>query len=64
MSAALFILAGTGFLAALGLGIFTVLVISIHRTGRRLTDSHGKPAGAIARRVLTGIRTGGTEDGE
>lgn len=65
MNAALFVLAGVGALGAVGFGFFLVLVVSIHRTkGARLSESHGEPAGAIARRVLTGIRTSGTEDDE
>jgi hypothetical protein len=53
------------FLAGAVLGIFILLIVSIHRTGLgRVSESHGKPPGAIARRVLTGIRNDETETGE
>jgi hypothetical protein len=61
---AIFILAGTGFLAGAALAVFALIVISIHRTPRvPMSETSGKRPGAFARRVITGVRTD-AEDGD
>jgi hypothetical protein len=53
------------FLAGTAFGVLLVFIISIHRTSRApLSESHGRRAGAISRRVLTGIRNDKTEAGK
>jgi hypothetical protein len=65
MTYLLLILGVTVFLAGAVLGAFLLLIVSVHRTGLgRLSQSHGKTPGALARRALTGIRNDETETGE
>jgi hypothetical protein len=53
------------FLAGAVSGALLVFVVSIHRTSRApLSESHGKRAGSVSRRVLAGIRTRETEAGK
>jgi len=50
------------FLAGAAFGALLVFAVSIHRTSRvPLSQSHGKRAGSVSRRVLAGIRTDETE---
>ena len=53
------------FLAGTASGAFILLVISIHRTSRGpLSHSQAKRRGAIARRMLTRIRTSSRKTSE
>ena len=53
------------FLAGAVFGALLVFVVSINRTSRApLSESHGKRAGSVSRRVLAGIRTDETEAGK
>jgi|HubBroStandDraft_1064217.scaffolds.fasta_scaffold2696360_1 hypothetical protein len=53
------------FLAGALFGALLVFAVSIHRTSRApLSQSHGKRAGSVSRRVLAGIRTDETETGK
>jgi hypothetical protein len=58
MAFTLLIIALTPFLAGAASGIFTVLIVSIHRGQKAQfrSDNPGRHAGAIARRALIGIR--------
>ena len=64
MNDALFILAGTAFLAFAALTVLALIVISLHRTDRvPLAEIHGRRSGALARHVLAGFRPCREEDG-
>ena len=53
------------FLTGAAFGALAIFVISIHRTSRApLSESHGRRAGSISRRVLAGIRNDETEAGK
>jgi hypothetical protein len=65
MTAALFILAASAFLAFLALGAFAFLIVSIHRTPRvPMSETRGKRTGAFARCVIAGVRTESKEGDE
>ena len=60
MTFSIWILALAVFLSGAGVGVFAVLVISIHTgsSGRRLTDQPGTHLDALTRSVLgVGVRT-------
>jgi hypothetical protein len=62
---ALFILAGTAFLACAAFAVFAFLVISIHRTPRvPMSQTPGNRPGTFARCMLTGVRAGAKDDNE